>query len=331
MKKWVTFGAAAFVLSFVLVFIIGGGAKANADCGQGGASQQVKGVKLDTEQLANAQTIVATTTSLNLPAYAAVVALATAMQESTLHNDLVEHDHDSIGLFQQRVSIYGAAVAGDPVKSTTAFLNKLQKIPNWQTIPLAQAAQAVQVSKFPDAYAKWQSMAEELVTKLWTGAVVTGNCDGGSGVGNDGTDTIPAGFHLPTDAQQAAAVSYALNQLGKPYVWGAEGPNSFDCSGLVMAAWAHAGVALPRTTTYQVAAGVAVANTAAMQPGDLIFIPGSDGSVAHPGHVGMYIGTGSDGKQYLVQAPHTGDVVKISTVSSWQSEIVAIRRPVSKG
>jgi cell wall-associated NlpC family hydrolase len=152
--------------------------------------------------------------------------------------------------------------------------------------------------------------------------------DGGDGLPGDGSGGIPAGYVLPSNAQQAAAVSFALAQLGKPYVFGAAGPNSYDCSGLVMAAWAHAGIHIPRVTTDQVHTGMAVASLADMQPGDLIFIPGSDGTMAAPGHVGMYIGRGGDGNQYLVQAPHTGDVVKVSPVRSWSQEIAGIRRPL---
>lgn len=154
-------------------------------------------------------------------------------------------------------------------------------------------------------------------------------CDDGDGLPDDGTGGIPSGFVFPSDAQQAKAVAFALAQLGKPYVFGATGPNTYDCSGLVMKAWAAAGVTIPRTTADQVNTGVAVTSLAAMQPGDLILIPGSDGTMAHPGHVGMYIGKDSSGRQWLVQAPHTGTVVHTSLVESWASEVAAIRRPLS--
>ena len=328
MKRWLAAGAAIFFAVPLLVLVLAAtSALATTECGPGGAGGKVQGTDLDTEQMANAQVIISTTRGTGLPGYAAVVAVATAEQESSLRNDLRQRDHDSIGLFQQRISIYGAEVAGDPVKATLAFLTRLVKVPNWQTIPLTQAAQTVQISAFPDAYAKWQPLAEQLVEKLWPGAVTT--CDGGTGKGGDDGGGIPPGYHLPSNAQQAAAVSFALAQLGKPYVWGAEGPDGFDCSGLMMASWAAAGVALPRTADQQAHAGVPVVSLADIQPGDLIFIPGSDGTAARPGHVGMYIGTDDGGRQYLIQAPHTGDVVKVSPVSSWANEIVAIRRPVS--
>jgi cell wall-associated NlpC family hydrolase len=155
-------------------------------------------------------------------------------------------------------------------------------------------------------------------------------CDDGDGLPDDGNGGIPPGFVLPSNTQQAEAVAFALAQLGKPYVFGATGPDSYDCSGLVMKAWAAAGVSIPRTTYYQATTGVAVTSIDALQPGDLILIPGSDGTMAHPGHVGMYIGRDDQGRQWLVQAPHTGTVVHTSLVSSWVSEIAAMRRPLTR-
>src|SRR5207253_1163153 len=105
------------------------------------------------------------------------------------------------------------------------------------------------------------------------------------------------------------------------------GPNAWDCSSLVQRAWAAAGVPIPRVSGEQSRFGLPVPGLAAMKPGDLIFIPGSDGTASDPGHVGMYIGD-AGGQQYLVQAPHTGDVVKVTPVSNWGNQIVAIRRPV---
>ncbi len=152
------------------------------------------------------------------------------------------------------------------------------------------------------------------------------------GRGGDNTPTavgvtaLPPGYQGPTDAQQGTVVAFALEQLGKPYVWGAAGPDSWDCSGLTMRAWGAAGVALPRTTFQQVLSGGPVSSPAALAPGDLIFTAGLDGTAANPGHVGMYIGA-VDGAPSLVHAPRTGKNVEINPVSSWAGQIVAIRRP----
>ena len=124
---------------------------------------------------------------------------------------------------------------------------------------------------------------------------------------------LPAGFTLPAGTSPAAqrAVSFALAQLGKPYVWGAEGPDSYDCSGLVQTAWRSAGVSITRVVGTQMHDGVAT-DLAHLLPGDLIAIPGGLGTMAAPGHVGMYIGSGR-----VVEAPHTGDVVKVVSLKSY--------------
>jgi cell wall-associated NlpC family hydrolase len=125
-----------------------------------------------------------------------------------------------------------------------------------------------------------------------------------STIGNGGT--TKATNPVPVSGAAGQAVAYAYSKLGDPYVYGATGPSTFDCSGLVQAAWASAGVAIPRTTYAQVAALPAV-STSNLQPGDLLFFDGD-------GHVGIYVGGG-----YLIDAPQTGlDVEKVA-LSGWYS------------
>lgn len=108
----------------------------------------------------------------------------------------------------------------------------------------------------------------------------------------------------PANASVSAkAIAFARDQLDKPYVWGATGPNSWDCSGLTQAAYKAAGITLPRTTGEQVTVGTRV-STADLQPGDLVFFY-SDHS-----HVGLYIGGGE-----MIHAPHTGTVVKVAPIT----------------
>jgi cell wall-associated NlpC family hydrolase len=96
--------------------------------------------------------------------------------------------------------------------------------------------------------------------------------------------TSPAS-DIPASGRAAVAVRYAMAQVGKPYVYGAAGPNSFDCSGLTMAAWGAAGVGLPHSSSAQYGSGTHIA-ASQLQPGDLVFY-------YHPiSHVGMYIGHG---------------------------------------
>ena len=125
-----------------------------------------------------------------------------------------------------------------------------------------------------------------------------------SSLGGSGTTT--ATDPIATNTQAGQAVAYAYSKLGDPYVYGATGPDSFDCSGLVQAAWAAAGVAIPRTTYEQVAALPAV-STSDLQPGDLLFFAGDS-------HVGMYVGGGE-----LIDAPQTGEDVEKVPLSGWYS------------
>jgi cell wall-associated NlpC family hydrolase len=104
----------------------------------------------------------------------------------------------------------------------------------------------------------------------------------------------------PASGRAAVAVAEAYRQLGKPYRWGAAGPDSFDCSGLTMWAWGRAGVALPHNSGAQYGQGRHVSQSE-LQPGDLVFF----GSPIH--HVGIYVGGGN-----MINAPETGDVVKVA-------------------
>ena len=102
---------------------------------------------------------------------------------------------------------------------------------------------------------------------------------------------------LPSQAA-ARAVAYARQQLGKPYLWGGTGPYSFDCSGLVMEAYAHAGVSIARTSRAQWASERHVSSP---RPGDLVFYPGADGTWTAPGHVALVVGGGQ-----MIEAYATG-------------------------
>jgi cell wall-associated NlpC family hydrolase len=120
-----------------------------------------------------------------------------------------------------------------------------------------------------------------------------------------------AGLRLPPPNSRAGiAVRAALSRLGRPYVWGATGPDTFDCSGLTQWSYARAGIHLDRTTYQQIHDGIPVPR-AQVRPGDLVF--------PHAGHVQMAIGNNK-----VVEAPHAGATVQISPLGSH----VQIRRPV---
>ncbi|MBG6104626.1 hypothetical protein IW249_005040 [Micromonospora vinacea] len=129
-------------------------------------------IGLNDEQTANVKAIIAATKKAGLPERAAVISIATSLQESKLENlghlgDM--NDHDSLGLFQQRPSSgWGTPEQiTNPEYSTTAFLKGLKQVDGWQDMALTDAAQTVQVSAYPDAYAQWEQQATDLVAQHW--------------------------------------------------------------------------------------------------------------------------------------------------------------------
>ncbi|MEU3188437.1 C40 family peptidase [Streptomyces sp. NPDC006923] len=304
----------------------------------------VEGLDLPAEQIPNAKVIVATGISLHVPPQGQVVAIATALQESRLRN-LVYGDRDSLGLFQQRPSQgWGTPEQiRDPVFASTKFYTALLKVSGWQQLTVTQAAQEVQHSAFPDAYAQWEGLARAL-QKAITAVLPRGGTDtapspaaallrdcepgeDGSGYGPFPEGTVPEGYTVPKDAPKAVrtALTWAMHQLGTPYQWGgtctgAHGPDPMgrcDCSSLMQQAYAHAGISLTRTTYTQISEGKPVPLTH-LRPGDLLF---TRGTPARPEHVGMYMGHG-----LVINAPRTGRPVRIEPVNDWQ--ILAARRVV---
>ncbi|GLY22933.1 hypothetical protein [Micromonospora sp. NBRC 101691] len=129
-------------------------------------------VMLDDAQLANATAIVETAKETGVGERGAVIGVATALQESKLYN--LGHlgavnDHDSQGLFQQRPSTgWGSPEQiTDPEYASTAFFEALKDVRGWQEAPLTVAAQTVQVSAYPFAYAQWEEQAAEIVQRVW--------------------------------------------------------------------------------------------------------------------------------------------------------------------
>ncbi|MFI6262094.1 hypothetical protein [Micromonospora sp. NPDC051006] len=129
-------------------------------------------IDLNDEQTKNVKAIIAATKKSGLDERAAVISIATSLQESKLENlghlgDM--NDHDSLGLFQQRPSSgWGTPEQiTDPEYSTMAFQKGLKQVDGWQDMPLTEAAQTVQVSAYPDAYAQWEQQAADLVAQYW--------------------------------------------------------------------------------------------------------------------------------------------------------------------
>ncbi|MBU5946456.1 C40 family peptidase [Streptomyces sp. NPDC017966] len=316
--------------------------------GASGKDVHIEGLDLPAEQVPNAATIVAAGLSLDVPKKGQIIALATAMQESRLRN-LGYGDRDSLGLFQQRPSQgWGSAQQiRDPVYASEQFYKHLLKVDGWQQMTVTQAAQAVQKSGLPDAYAQWENLATALQAAIVTtfpgadadaddkdtnqdekpSTSTTGCAPGhdGSGFGRIPEGSVPKGYSIPKDADPKArkAIEWAMHQLGTLYQWGgsctnAHGPDPMgrcDCSSLMQQAYAHAGITLTRTTYTQVNEGKAV-SPARLKPGDLIF---SRGTAARPEHVGMYMGEG-----LVIEAPRTTKPVRITPIKDW--DILAARR-----
>jgi hypothetical protein len=241
-----------------------------------------------------------------------IIAVATALLESRLVN-LSGGDRDSVGLFQQRPS-QGWGTPKQlhaPTDAATAFYTRLLQVPGWQDMALTDAAQAVQHSGYPDAYTQWERSATVIVAALLGRHV--------PGCGPPVT--------VPGTPKAQLAVNAALFQLGVPYSFaggnrhgptlgvcqpGTDGWNDchiigFDCSGLTLYAWGTADVTVPHDTVamWNDPAFAHITDTSQLQPGDMMMFEGPP-----PGHTGMYIGNGR-----LVDAPHSGSVVKIESVN----------------
>ncbi len=130
---------------------------------------------------------------------------------------------------------------------------------------------------------------------------------------SSGGNTQPSGPLPDVKGGAGAAIAEAKRQLGKPYVWGAAGPDSFDCSGLTLWAWRAGGVNLPHYSGSQYSSTTHIPMSS-IQPGDLIFYQSPSE------HVALYVGGGT-----IIHAPHAGDVVKYDSLYYWNTSMVASR------
>lgn len=256
---------------------------------------------------------------LGVPQAGQIIAIMMALQESNLRmlanprvpaslqfpNDGVGNDHDSIGSAQQRPAagwgtveqlmdaMYNArAFYGGPAGPNRGSPRGLLDIPGWQSMDKGAAAQSVQISAFPELYARWEPAATAIVR------VLQGN-------------TEPPACTGPSSATPAPVLSRELSQirqdvlrftqqgLGGRYVWGGTAFKAWDCSGYVQWIYRQAGIELPRVEQWRV--GLRTANP---QPGDLV--------VQNPrgpdnwGHVGIYAG---DGMMYSALNPAAGTLL----------------------
>jgi peptidoglycan DL-endopeptidase CwlO len=174
-----------------------------------------------------------------------------------------------------------------------------------------QAAELRRLAAERDKVERLVDQTNSLLAQLRATAAARQRANAANSV--DADPGLPAGSAPAPSGSVAAVVRYAEAQVGKPYVWGADGPDSFDCSGLTMMAWRQAGISLPHSAAAQYNVGRHVTR-AELQPGDLIF------RYSPISHVAMYVGNGMQ-----VAATHTGSTVKLQ--DAFQGEIVGYSRP----
>jgi len=204
------------------------------------------------------------------------------------------------------LDVHSAAIAREVTTLQVArqsAASKVQSLLSAQRQALAQANATVRRIMRAD-----QAAAAAAAAADFTSAVTAA----GGSIDPNGTTAAPS-------TAAAAAIAAARSRLGVPYVWGATGPSSFDCSGLTQWSYAHAGINLPRTAAEQWNAGPHPA-LSALEPGDLLFwaLNTSDPATIH--HVAMYIGRGM-----MIAAPHTGENVQIQPV--YMSGYIGAVRP----
>ena len=290
-------GFGALVGLGVLTALLGGGgqrsgwSQCSADLGpwgDGAGRGERDARSLNEESVKIAQRIIEIGKQRNLPPRAWQVAIQAGKTESQLAN--VSHgDRDSLGIFQMRPTMgWGNAEQLTNVDyEINKFYDVLQEVSGWQTMRPGTAAQRVERSGFPLRYHEWEPMAAHLVS-------VEGQVAGFSGC-----EDLP-----PASVLAGRAIDFGDDQIGKPYVWGAAGPDAFDCSGLTQQAWRAAGVDIPKYSQTQYTQGGKQVPLSEAQPGDLVFWGyGRDPSAIH--HVAMYLGNNE-----ILQAPQPGQNVE---------------------
>lgn len=309
--------------------------------------------ELTAKQLAVAKTIVGVGKGMNITERGTAIALGTAMQESTLDPSRTDGYGTGIfqqqGEFYAHVDKMDPAAA-----SQAFYEMLLTRVPNYNdpAVGFAAAAQTVQASGAGARwYARWEAWATALAAMLYSGIDPVGNggaaqqtgavhCTPGGGSGSVPVQLQGTRVHLPPESGHggvvvtapneaaAKAIAAGLSYLGTPYAWGGGSPNGptkgvrdggvadahgdyaktgFDCAGLTQYAYAQAQITLTRPASTQLTNATATASWNDAKPGDLLFWGAS------PHHVAIYLGE-HGGQHLMLEAPQSGDVVKVSSV-----------------
>lgn len=331
-------------------------------CSMPGAPDQpgaYGGVSLSPGQMDAVRKILAVAKGRTITRRGATIAVQTAMQESTL--DSSRDNGNALGLFQQIApGPYNAYVGYDPHDSAAAaggfFTVLLKRAPAYEADPRPNhvIAEVVQASGEGWRYERWQPMAEAITAALFDGSGPPLDCADRSVKGRISVTVVGSQVTLPPEAglsgviqaadpRIATAIGAGLSWLGTTYAWGggnADGPTKgtrdggvadehgdynkvgFDCSGLTLYSYAQAGVKLTRPSASQLTNAAIVVPFADARSGDLLFWG------TH--HVAMYLGR-VNGQLLALEAPKSGDVVKVSKVRTGGDFRNVGARPISGG
>ncbi|MEV6112242.1 NlpC/P60 family protein [Streptomyces sp. NPDC052109] len=253
--------------------------------------------------------------------------------QSQLMNRLTSREKSAVDDYigEQSATVKKRREAAESLQSLTDSQHDLQTAKATVQKKLASARQllsqltaqekarlaAIEREQQQEAARRAAELAKQQAARQQAGSSSSSSSAGpGSGSGSTGSGSAGSTASGSYDTKAGKAIAFARAQIGKPYVWGATGPDSYDCSGLTQAAWKAAGVTLPRTTYDQVDAGTTV-SLADARPGDLIFFYGDIS------HVGVYIGNGM-----MIHAPKPGAYVREESIYyGGESIIHSVVRP----
>ncbi len=258
--------------------------------------------------------LVALYTSGNQDAGLEVLLGATSMDDLISRVDTINRVSDQSADVLRQVKVFRARVKEQRERLQTAHVEQARLVAQRQAEKASiegQLASRRQLlssikSEISQMQAAEQARQAELAAQARARLASNGTTVLNASAGAVTATPTPAPVYAPPPGKYGGVVGIAMQYLGTPYVYGGASPSGFDCSGFVMYVFAQVGVSLPHNAAAQYGYGMPVSRDQ-LQPGDLVFFNGL-------GHDGIYIG----GNQFI-HSPHTGDVVKISSISGWYS------------
>jgi cell wall-associated NlpC family hydrolase len=237
-------------------------------------------------------------------------------EQVELMDRLTHHQNSDISAFQKQQAAAGkkraeatkslAALTTSQAELRSSKKNVQDKLGEARTLlsklTAAEKARLAELDREKEAEAKRKAEAKAKAERAKQQDTPPSTSGGGTGTGSGSGSGSGSGTSAGSSTKAGKVLAFARAQLGKPYVWGAAGPSSYDCSGLTQAAWRAAGVSLPRTTWDQVKVGTRIA-TDDLRPGDLVFF------YDDISHVGIYIGDGM-----MIHAPKPGASVREESI-----------------